>query len=219
VLLDAAWRPRTVWRFEAVLVLLGGAWPPRGLLSGRWPPAGCGSAGAGADPGPAQNPGSSHGPAGCWPPACGGSSGSNEAGSGHRPDADPSPGRGCSPRGELDGRGAPDRGREGGAGGGRGRWAASGSGSDSPSGSSGDARARGARRRVRCAGFVRWACCLAVRGQRVDGSAFSAFSPAVSEHPNPCGPFLCLSPLQCTPVDLIGPGGLHGQACALTGWT
>lgn len=31
--------PRAVWRFEAVLVLLSGHWPPRGLLSGCWPPA------------------------------------------------------------------------------------------------------------------------------------------------------------------------------------
>ncbi|KAK9815416.1 hypothetical protein WJX72_003287 [[Myrmecia] bisecta] len=38
VLLDLAMQPRTVWQFEAVLVLLSGHWPPRGLLSGRWPP-------------------------------------------------------------------------------------------------------------------------------------------------------------------------------------
>ena len=38
VLLDAALRPRAVWQFEAVMVLLSGFWPPRGLLSGSWPP-------------------------------------------------------------------------------------------------------------------------------------------------------------------------------------
>ncbi len=38
VLLDAAMQPKTLWAFEAVLVLLGGTWPPRGLLSGCWPP-------------------------------------------------------------------------------------------------------------------------------------------------------------------------------------
>ncbi|KAG2502058.1 hypothetical protein HYH03_000552 [Edaphochlamys debaryana] len=40
VLLEPALQPRTSWAFEAVLILLGGHWPPRGLLSGRWPPAG-----------------------------------------------------------------------------------------------------------------------------------------------------------------------------------
>lgn len=38
VLLDMAMQPRAVWRFEAVLVLLSGHWPPRGLVSGCWPP-------------------------------------------------------------------------------------------------------------------------------------------------------------------------------------
>ncbi len=38
VLLDIAMHTRTVWQFEAVIVLLNGHWPPRGLLSGRWPP-------------------------------------------------------------------------------------------------------------------------------------------------------------------------------------
>lgn len=38
VLLDAAMHTRTVWEFQAVIVLLNGHWPPRGLLSGRWPP-------------------------------------------------------------------------------------------------------------------------------------------------------------------------------------
>lgn len=38
VLLDAAMHTRTVWQFQAVIVLLNGHWPPRGLLSGRWPP-------------------------------------------------------------------------------------------------------------------------------------------------------------------------------------
>ncbi|GIL85762.1 hypothetical protein Vretimale_13205 [Volvox reticuliferus] len=40
VLLEPALQPRTSWTFEAVLILLGGHWPPRGLVSGRWPPAG-----------------------------------------------------------------------------------------------------------------------------------------------------------------------------------
>ena len=31
-------QPQAVWRFEAVLVLLSGFWPPRGLVSGCWPP-------------------------------------------------------------------------------------------------------------------------------------------------------------------------------------
>lgn len=38
VLLDTAMHTRTVWQFEAVIVLLNGHWPPRGLLSGKWPP-------------------------------------------------------------------------------------------------------------------------------------------------------------------------------------
>ena len=38
VLLDITMQPRAVWRFEAVLVLLSGHWPPRGLVSGCWPP-------------------------------------------------------------------------------------------------------------------------------------------------------------------------------------
>ena len=38
VLLDASMHSRTVWEFQAVIVLLNGHWPPRGLLSGRWPP-------------------------------------------------------------------------------------------------------------------------------------------------------------------------------------
>ena len=71
VLLDAAWHPRTVWRFEAVLVLFGGRWPPRGLLSGRWPPAGCGSRGgspgASLYPDPGSTLGSSPGGAGRVP--------------------------------------------------------------------------------------------------------------------------------------------------------
>ena len=31
-------QPQAVWHFEAVLVLLSGLWPPRGLVSGCWPP-------------------------------------------------------------------------------------------------------------------------------------------------------------------------------------
>ncbi|GFR43379.1 hypothetical protein Agub_g4451 [Astrephomene gubernaculifera] len=46
VLLEPALQPRTSWTFEAVLILLGGHWPPRGLLSGRWPPAGVDEVGA-----------------------------------------------------------------------------------------------------------------------------------------------------------------------------
>ena len=38
VLLDMSMQPQAVWRFEAVLVLLSGFWPPRGLVSGAWPP-------------------------------------------------------------------------------------------------------------------------------------------------------------------------------------
>ena len=38
VLLDPSMHSRTVWEFQAVIVLLNGHWPPRGLLSGRWPP-------------------------------------------------------------------------------------------------------------------------------------------------------------------------------------
>ena len=40
VLLDMSMQPQAVWRFEAVLVLLSGFWPPRGLVSGCWPPGG-----------------------------------------------------------------------------------------------------------------------------------------------------------------------------------
>ena len=38
VLLDPSMHSRTVWEFQAVVVLLNGHWPPRGLLSGCWPP-------------------------------------------------------------------------------------------------------------------------------------------------------------------------------------
>ncbi|GAB4819226.1 hypothetical protein N2152v2_006272 [Parachlorella kessleri] len=38
VLLSPALLPEPCWEFEAELVLLGGLWPPRGLMSGRWPP-------------------------------------------------------------------------------------------------------------------------------------------------------------------------------------
>lgn len=38
VLLDVATHTRTSWEFEAIIVLLNGHWPARGLLSGRWPP-------------------------------------------------------------------------------------------------------------------------------------------------------------------------------------
>jgi hypothetical protein len=41
--------PRTHWEFEAAVMLLGGHWPPRGLLSGRWPP--CGDSGEGGGEG------------------------------------------------------------------------------------------------------------------------------------------------------------------------
>ncbi|KAL4421140.1 hypothetical protein ABPG77_000775 [Micractinium sp. CCAP 211/92] len=40
VLLDPSLRPQACAEFEAVLVLLGGHWPARGLLSGRYPPQG-----------------------------------------------------------------------------------------------------------------------------------------------------------------------------------
>lgn len=38
VLLDGMMNPQTMWQFTAILVLLSGHWPPRGLLSGCWPP-------------------------------------------------------------------------------------------------------------------------------------------------------------------------------------
>lgn len=38
VLLDPATHTCTTWEFQAVIVLLNGHWPARGLLSGRWPP-------------------------------------------------------------------------------------------------------------------------------------------------------------------------------------
>ncbi|KAK9865507.1 hypothetical protein WJX84_004097 [Apatococcus fuscideae] len=38
VLMDAGAEPRVTWEFEALLVLLSGHWPARGLLSGHWPP-------------------------------------------------------------------------------------------------------------------------------------------------------------------------------------
>ncbi|KAK9837788.1 hypothetical protein WJX74_005086 [Apatococcus lobatus] len=38
VLIDADAEPRVAWEFEAILVLLSGHWPARGLLSGHWPP-------------------------------------------------------------------------------------------------------------------------------------------------------------------------------------
>ena len=40
MLLDKGLDPVAVWQFEAVMVLLSGFWPPRGLLSGGWPPLG-----------------------------------------------------------------------------------------------------------------------------------------------------------------------------------
>lgn len=40
MLLDKALKPQAVWQFEAVMVLLSGFWPARGLLSGGWPPLG-----------------------------------------------------------------------------------------------------------------------------------------------------------------------------------
>ncbi|KAK9803002.1 hypothetical protein WJX73_009078 [Symbiochloris irregularis] len=40
VLLASHLQPQTAWTFTALLVLLSGHWPPRGLLSGCWPPGG-----------------------------------------------------------------------------------------------------------------------------------------------------------------------------------
>jgi hypothetical protein len=40
VLLDPVLNPGAVWQFEAIMVLLSGFWPARGLLSGAWPPLG-----------------------------------------------------------------------------------------------------------------------------------------------------------------------------------
>ena len=37
VLLDPSFHPRASWELTAVLVLLSGHWPARGLLSGKWP--------------------------------------------------------------------------------------------------------------------------------------------------------------------------------------
>ena len=39
VLLASTLNPQTVWEFTALLVLLSGHWPPRGLISGCWPPS------------------------------------------------------------------------------------------------------------------------------------------------------------------------------------
>ncbi|KAK9868437.1 hypothetical protein WJX84_008279 [Apatococcus fuscideae] len=39
VLIDADAEPRVAWEFEAILVLLSGHWPARGLLSGHGPPS------------------------------------------------------------------------------------------------------------------------------------------------------------------------------------
>lgn len=50
VLLASALQPRTTREFTALLVLLSGHWPPRGLVSGCWPPDTHLGDGAGAQP-------------------------------------------------------------------------------------------------------------------------------------------------------------------------
>ena len=61
MLLDTAFQPRTVWQFDALLVLLNGHWPPRGLLSGHWPPEPAALAAAGSSPRPPVHPSSRFG--------------------------------------------------------------------------------------------------------------------------------------------------------------
>lgn len=83
VLLDPSWRPQACAQFEAVLVLLGGHWPARGLLSGepaallgREQPVLAGTGSLGALLGMQQRAPNLHhihlmppaAPAGCYPP-------------------------------------------------------------------------------------------------------------------------------------------------------
>ena len=69
VLLDTAFQPRTVWQFDALLVLLNGHWPPRGLLSGHWPPEPAALVAAGSSPRPPVHPTSRFSG---WGDGCGG---------------------------------------------------------------------------------------------------------------------------------------------------
>ena len=47
MLLDPAFSPQASWELSAVLVLLSGHWPARGLISGKWPLPNSASAAAG----------------------------------------------------------------------------------------------------------------------------------------------------------------------------
>lgn len=61
VLLDLSSEAVTFWQFDTILILLGGYWPPRGLLTGLWPPGdattGDSSMGSGSDWGPSSGGG------------------------------------------------------------------------------------------------------------------------------------------------------------------